>query len=94
MERRAMAEEQLQQQEVLVQAIEKGLGERIHVRVSQFKGRVYLDVRNFYEDDAGEWKPTRKGVSVPVELYEQLQQAILQAKPEIDRMVATAPSKG
>ncbi len=87
-----MAEENLQQQEVLVQAIEKGLGDRIHVRVSQFKGRVYLDIRNFYEDDAGEWKPTRKGVSVPVELYEQLQQAIVQAKPEIKRMLESTDS--
>ena len=80
-----------EQQEVLVRAIDRGLGDRIHVRVSQFKGRVYLDVRNFYEDDAGEWKPTRKGVSVPVEFYAELMDALVAAKSQIDRITAATP---
>lgn len=79
------------QQEVLVRSIERGLGDRIHVRVSQFKGRVYLDVRNFYEDEAGEWKPTRKGVSIPVEFYGELMDALVAAKSDIDRIAGETP---
>jgi hypothetical protein len=80
-----MENENQQQDEVLVRAIDKGLGNRIHIRISRFKDRDYLDIRNFYEDDAGEWKPTRKGVSVPVEFYDDLMAALGDAKAVIDK---------
>ncbi|MFC2099372.1 transcriptional coactivator p15/PC4 family protein [Candidatus Bipolaricaulota bacterium] len=76
--------------EVLVQAIDKGLGNRIHVRLSRFKERDYLDIRNFYETEDGEWKPTRKGVAVPVELYDELMAALAAAKPEIEKRSSAA----
>jgi|GEM_PF-302467 hypothetical protein len=85
-----MAEE-IQQDEVLVSAIDKSLGNRIHVRISRFKDRDYLDIRNYYEDDAGEWKPTRKGVSVPVEFYDDVMKALVAAKPVIDKRAKEAP---
>ncbi len=69
--------------EVLVRAIDKGLGNQIHVRLSRFRERDYLDIRNFYETDDGEWKPTRKGIAIPVELYDELIDALGAAKEEI-----------
>ena len=86
-----MENENQQQDEVLVSAIDKGLGNRIHIRISRFKDRDYLDIRNFYEDDAGEWKPTRKGVSVPVEFYDDLMAALGDAKAVIDKRPKSAP---
>ena len=84
-----MAEQQIEAtDEVLVQAIDKGLGNRIHVRLSRFRDRDYLDIRNFYETDDGEWKPTRKGIAVPVELYDELMAALAEAKPEIAKRAA------
>ena len=79
--------------EVLVQAIDKGLGNRIHVRLSRFKERDYLDIRNFYETEDGEWKPTRKGIAVPVEFYDELMGALESAKPEIEKRKAAAPNE-
>ena len=78
--------------EVLVRSIDKGLGSRIHVRLSRFKDRDYVDVRNFYETDDGEWKPTRKGIAVPVELYDELMDALRAAKEEIGKR--TSPTEG
>ncbi len=69
--------------EVLIRAIDKGLGSRIHVRLSRFRERDYLDIRNFYETDDGEWKPTRKGIAIPVEFYDELIDALRAAKEEI-----------
>ena len=83
--------EDIQQDEVLVSAIDKGLGNRIHIRISRFKDRDYLDIRNYYEDDAGEWKPTRKGISVPVEFYDDVMKALAEAKPVIDKRIQEAP---
>lgn len=45
-------------------------GDVIRVAVDEFKGKDYLDIRNFYKGQDGELKPTRKGVSIPVELAE------------------------
>ena len=86
-----MTEQDLQQDEVLVRTIDKGLGNRIHIRISRFKDRDYLDIRNYYEDDAGEWKPTRKGIAVPVEFYDELMESLVAAKDEIGKRAKDAP---
>ena len=87
-----MTEQDLQQDEVLVRAIDKGLGNRIHIRISRFKDRDYLDIRNYYEDDAGEWKPTRKGIAVPVEFYDELMESLVAAKGEIAKRAKDVPA--
>ena len=78
-----MAEGTQQGEEKLVKVIDKGMGNRIHIRLSRFRERDYLDIRNFYEADDGEWKPTRKGIAIPVDLYEELISALKQAEPMI-----------
>jgi len=84
--------EDIQQEEILVSAIDKSLGNRIHIRISQFKDRDYLDIRNYYEDEAGEWKPTRKGIAVPVEFYDELMQSLAGAKDIIASRKKEAPA--
>jgi len=37
------------------------------VSTESYKGRDYLDIRIYYQDNEGEWKPTRKGVTVSPE---------------------------
>jgi len=80
--------------ELLVKAIDKGLGARIHVRLSRFRDRDYLDMRNFYETDDGEWKPTRKGIAVPVELYAELMEALKAAEPLIAERASKKTEEG
>ena len=69
--------------EKLVKVIDKGVGGQIHVRLSRFRERDYLDIRNFYEAAEGEWRPTRKGIAIPVELYGELMAALKEAEPLI-----------
>ena len=80
-----MADEVQATDEVLVRSIDKGMGSRIHIRLSKFRDRDYLDIRNFYETDDGEWKPTRKGIAIPVELYDDLMEGLGAAKDEIEK---------
>ena len=47
--------------------MEKGWNEKIVFGVSEFKGKNYANIRIYYEDDEGEWKPTKKGISVSLE---------------------------
>jgi len=78
-----MPEEKQAGDEQLIKAIDKGMGSRIHIRLSHFHDRDYLDIRNFYEAEDGEWKPTRKGIAIPVELYGELISALKEAEPLI-----------
>ena len=88
-----MADENIQGDEILVRAIDKGLGNRIHIRISEFRERDYLDIRNYYEDDAGEWKPTRKGIAIPVEFYAELMEGLTAAKDTITSRKKDTPKE-
>jgi hypothetical protein len=81
----AMAEETQATEEILIRVIDKGPAGRIHIRLSKFRDRDYLDIRNFYEGEDGQWLPTRKGVAVPVDLYADLMEALGAAKELIEK---------
>ena len=57
-----MPEEKQAGDERLIKAIDKGMGSRIHVRLSRFHDRDYLDIRNFYEADDGDWRSEERRV--------------------------------
>ena len=42
--------------------IQKG-NDKIIVNIKDFKGKQYIDVRTYFENDEGEWIPTKKGIS-------------------------------
>ena len=37
--------------------------------ISSFKGKNYIDIRNWFQDQTGEWKPTKKGIHLSVEKF-------------------------
>ena len=55
---------------------EKNGDEIVRVSLNQFKGENYCEFRVFFRDDQGEWKPTKKGVCLSVELLDELLEAI------------------
>ncbi|NWX17064.1 TCP4 polymerase, partial [Aegotheles bennettii] len=59
------------------------IGTMRYVRVSCFKGKVLVDIREFYTDKEGSTKPGRKGIALSVEQWNQLKEII----PEIDAAV-------
>lgn len=63
-------------EEKLIRAFDRGAGQQLQVRLVTFRGREYLDLRNFYLDENDEWKPTRKGIAIPLELYDELMAAL------------------
>ncbi|MGQ9477860.1 MAG: transcriptional coactivator p15/PC4 family protein [Candidatus Bipolaricaulia bacterium] len=63
-------------EERLIKAFDRGAGQQLQVRLVTFRGREYLDLRNFYLDENDEWKPTRKGIAIPLELYDDLMAAL------------------
>jgi len=51
----------------------KGL---IRVEKKEFQGHEFIDVRRYYKTDDGEWRPTPKGVTLPLDKAEEIAEAI------------------
>ena len=56
--------------------LEKNSRESLVINQSEFKGVNLVDVRVFYKDEAGDLKPTKKGVSVRLEQLDALIKAL------------------
>ena len=60
--------------------------DRIMVKVAEYKGKPYADIRTYYTDDAGDWKPTKKGVAFHT--LDQLDRAIALLTTARDELAA------
>ncbi|HBD94925.1 MAG: hypothetical protein A2015_07665 [Spirochaetes bacterium GWF1_31_7] len=49
----------------------QGIKEPIFITLSEFKNYKYLDIRKHYNDN-GEWKPTKKGVTMNISQIDDL----------------------
>jgi len=68
--------------EKAISTIEKNSLEQIRVHLTNFRGHDLLDIRVYYLDPSqpeADAKPTRKGISVSVDLIPELAKAIQKA---------------
>lgn len=63
--------------------IEKSATEVVRVSAEEFKGRKYLDIRVYFEGDEGEWKPTKKGVTIQPEKVDAFIELVTKAKDSL-----------
>jgi hypothetical protein len=68
---------------MMIGEISKNSTEKIRVTISEYKGYTFLDVRVYYEDDQGEWKPTKKGITVSNENVEPLIKLLTEGKKKL-----------
>lgn len=68
---------------MIIGEIQKTGTDRIIVTVKEFKGKTYIDVRNFFENDEGEMVPTKKGVSLTPENLDELIRILGEAKKQL-----------
>ena len=64
--------------DVVVAQFEKNKKEEVRLSVGTFHGRRIINVRVYYKDDDGTWKPGKQGLAVSVERYKDLAGSILQ----------------
>ncbi len=60
----------------LIAQFEKNATEVVRVSLREFRGRKLVDVRVYYTDDEGEYRPTRKGISLAVDGYLDFRNAV------------------
>jgi len=63
----------------------------IKVRVDEYNGKAYADIRNYYLNDDGDYAPTNKGVAFYS--VEDLSQAILFLQAAREKLAATLAKK-
>ncbi len=68
---------------MLIGEIPKNSTERIRVSIAEYKGYTFLDVRVYYEDDNGEWRPTKKGITVSKDNIEPLVKLLTEGKKKL-----------
>jgi len=83
----------------IIDSFKRNATEEVRATVRTYRGKQYLDVRIYYLDDAGEFKPTKKGINLSVELLGELTKMIdklakaIQAEPAATPPAApTAPA--
>ena len=79
----------------LIDKFTKNASEEIQTSYNQFNGNDLLDIRIFYEDESGKYKPSRKGISLNVNQLPQLEKAIQKAKEFLEKegLLANHPSE-
>ena len=86
----------------------KNAGQKVVIQLREYKGKKLIDLRIFYLDDDGTWKPTPKGICLRQELVLELKEAIdkaaeeyknelpgvVDARDALDEAVDTGPPRG
>lgn len=67
----------------IVASFKRNPTEEVRAGIKDFKGRRYIDLRIYYIDDQGEWKPTRKGISLNTDFMAELKEAVLSLEKEL-----------
>ncbi|XP_041916283.1 SUB1 regulator of transcription a [Alosa pseudoharengus] len=61
------------------------IGKMRYVSVRNFKGKVLIDIREYWIDQEGEMKPGRKGISLNPEQWNQLKEQISEIDDAVRR---------
>jgi hypothetical protein len=56
--------------------VELGPTQKLLFSLSHFKGKNYVDIRTWFQDDTGAWKPTKKGVHLNVDKFDEFESLI------------------
>ena len=60
----------------LVHTFPKNPLEEIRASITVYRGKQYVDLRVYYKGDDGEYHPSKKGVTVSLDLFPELEEAM------------------
>ena len=56
--------------------IELNATQKLIFSISSYRGKKYMDIRTWFQDQSGEWKPTKKGVHFSFDRFEDFEKVI------------------
>lgn len=70
---------------MIIGEIERNDTERLRIEASNYKGADFISVRIYYLADNGEWRPTKKGITVKPDKVDELIGFLNEGKSKIDK---------
>lgn len=80
-------------EDIIVRAFEKNARERVHAIVKEFKGRLLIELRAYYPTEDGQWKPTKRGLTLCADKARPLLEAAAALEAEVRRIEAARPAE-
>jgi hypothetical protein len=80
--------------EALVARIAKNPTEEVRVSLTSYRGHDLVDIRVFFQDEQGEWRPTKRGVSLSVDSFSELRDAVAKAEEMLNALPAAGKAAG
>ena len=80
--------------EALVARIAKNPTEEVRISLTSYRGHDLVDIRVFFQDEQGEWRPTKRGVSLSVDSFSELREAVVKAEEMLNTPPAAGKSSG
>lgn len=80
-----------------VAEFQKNATELVRARIGEYSGHKFVDIRIFYaEEDTGEPKPTKKGVTFSPQRWPQFKEMVDALERELDRqgLIEQAATEG
>lgn len=73
-------------EDLLVGIITKSKEASVHVQIRNYKNAVFLDQRQFFKGNQGDWLPSPKGFALPPRLIPELIALLRQAEIEAKKL--------
>jgi hypothetical protein len=67
----------------LITTMEKNSQEEIRFSLQEYRGTELIDIRVYYDPGSGNRKPTKKGISVPVDRFDEFMTCLGKVRKEI-----------
>ena len=78
-------ETEIESSGILVHSIAKRPNEQIRFSVSDFNNTKYIDIRSYFmSKDGSEFRPSRKGVTLPVSMFKELLHGVTELGKTLD----------
>jgi len=58
--------------------------DKIIIALKEFKGKEYIDIRTHFENDDGDWIPTKKGITFSPESLDDMIEILKAAKKKLE----------
>ncbi|CAO3607776.1 unnamed protein product [Cunninghamella blakesleeana] len=62
------------------------LSSKRRITIRTFQGKKCVDLREFYSDKTGLWKPTSKGLLMPLDQFKRMVELLPQIQAALDRI--------
>ena len=69
----------------VITTFRKNTAEEVRVGIGEYKGKQYASIRVYVENDFSEWIPTKKGITLSVDVLPELVRAVKMLEAEAIR---------